>query len=165
MKLTLFDASIEMCGSWESAFKGIPLEILNLSLCDLPYHDYLVTAGNSYGIMNGGIDFTIRNMLGIEFQDTLQWAIVDLYGGFLAPGLCMTINTKSNKFNNVVYSVTMDRPRHVAACNVSVCFYNVLKSIPTDASVACCGLGAGAGGLDPSIVANEMRTAYDLCFS
>lgn len=162
-KITLFSVNKELCECWEGefsdvdVFKGLEFTIVNCSLSELAPHDAIVTAGNSYGIMNGGIDLAAREMFGIEIQDTIQWGIVQHYGGFLPVGQCITVPIQHEKCKDIIYAPTMATPRPIPPGDIGAVFSAILKSIAPYDSVAVCGLGTGAGGVSPVACAREMR--------
>ena len=162
MQLTLFDRNPVLCEAWEKQFKSYEhIRVLRSELCDLPRHNCLVTAGNSYGIINGGIDLAVRDMFGIGLQDAIQWGIVQHYGGRMPVGVALTVDTGNPKFPKLLYLPTMERPKMLTTGDVYHLFYTLMYSIHGEDTVACPGLGTGCGGLRPEDAAHMMREAYD----
>lgn len=129
MKITFFDANIQVCKALSTEFDDFDDITVETSLLEeLKPHDCLVTAGNSYGIMNGGIDLCVREMIGLQFQDILQWFIVEKYNGILPVGCNIVINCDTIKFSKVIYAPTMVKPSLITPNDISVVFYNILKT-------------------------------------
>ena len=59
--------------------------------------DAIVSPANSFGIMNGGLDLTIRYELGFDVEQSLQRKILLSYHGELPVGSALIIKTTSNK--------------------------------------------------------------------
>ena len=161
MVLTLFDINEKMCAAWEYEFASIAdVQIINTDLQNLEKHEYLVTAGNSYGIMDGGIDLAVRNMLGIEIQDCVQWEAVRRYKGVIPIGGYVTVDVLHPKFDYLIYAPTMVEPMVIPSSNVYIVMSTILRDFRNAKSIACCGLGSLAGGLPCEVVAKAMKEAY-----
>jgi len=165
MKITLFDRNKALCDEWNTAFEGIQdVDIICCNLEELPGHDALVTAGNSYGVMTGGIDLAVRDMFGIGLQDLLQNDIL-MHKGTLSVGESLVIPfQKTGKFPIIIYTPTMIRPRKVGWSNA---FYAAFSALITAAacdevqSVAIPGLCTSTGRVPYEQAAKAMRLAYD----
>jgi len=154
-----------MCEAWEKQFSGYEnINVLRCELFDLPEHNCLATAGNSYGIMNGGIDLSVRDMFGIGLQDAIQWGIVQHYCGRMPVGVALSVETGNPKFPRLIYLPTMERPKILTTGDVYHLFYTLMYSIHGEDTVACPGLGTGTGGVRPDDAARMMREAYDEYF-
>ena len=162
MQLTLFDKNPALCEALETQFAGCENVSVQCSdLRDLPPHNCLVTAGNSYGIMDGGIDFAVRDMFGVTIQDVIQWGIVEHYGGRMPVGVALSVETGDPRFPKLIYLPTMERPARLTTGDVYHLFYTLMYSIHTEDTVACPGLGTGAGGVRPDDAVRMTREAYD----
>ena len=165
MKLTLFDSDINLCKAWKKEFSDTPeIEAFNCTLATLPSHDAVVTAGNSYGIMDGGIDLAMRERFGIALQDKIQWSAVHLFGGRIPIGECINVPTEEEAIPIVIYAPSMCIPKPIIAKDIMVVFYSVLRTIQECGfeSVACCGIGTGVGGVEAKTAAHAMHNAWDL---
>lgn len=161
MRLTLFDINKELCDEWEKEFEGYSdVQVMNIALEELPSHQYLVTAGNSFGIMNGGIDLAVRNMFGVEIQDSVQWAGVEYFNGCIPVGATVTVETGNDKFPFLIYAPTMVVPMPIQPSNVYLAMTSILINHRNVDNIACCGLGTFAGQISPSVGARTMREAY-----
>lgn len=166
MKLILFDIDRKLCGAWEEEFKDYKnIEIINCLFEDLDNIDYMVTAGNSYGWMTGGIDLAVRDYFGISFQDYLQKYIILKFNGELPVGELISIKSGKKNIKNIVYAPTMRMPQKIKPITIFYIFYNILDTFMNeeynDITLACCGLGTNAGCVLPEVAAKTMREAYD----
>ncbi len=114
LKVTLFDANSNLCREWGRAFQGFQnIEVKNVLLDDLDSHDLLVTAGNSLGLMGGGIDYYVNKMCKFKAEPLVREQIQN-YWGKLPVGKYVGIDidkmTKS-KFKVLIYAPTMAKPR------------------------------------------------------
>nr|DAI44844.1 MAG TPA: hypothetical protein [Caudoviricetes sp.] len=159
--IILFDMNKEMCDAWNKEFKDCnDVKVLNIKLDELQPVDYLVTAGNSYGIMNGGIDLAVRNLFGTRLQDRVQWGIIRKYKKLYLPVGDNIVVYGNNKYKNVIYAPTMEFPKFISKDCISKIFLNCLLTAK-NGNIACCGLGALTGGLTVTTVAQEMKLAYN----
>ena len=173
MRLILFDMNPDMCAAWRKVFgQDKDVDIINCDLTELSPCDYLITAGNSYGIMNGGIDLTVRNFYGVELQDEIQWIIVNKCKGLLKIGdLIDILLINDNMFKHLIYVPTMRIPGPVSAENVTIAFGAAIEHIfdseikkaysNTNFSIACPGLCTGAGGVNVLEAASRMRVVWN----
>lgn len=165
MKITLFDTNTDLCTAWEKEFKNCSdISVMNCELENLPYHDFLATAGNSFGAMSGGIDLAVRNMFGYEFQDCLQLEIMKLAPYGMPMGDILILNmTPPDRFAHVIYAPTMRTPSFVRALDITYVM-SILISYAFDypeESFAIPGLGTGCGQLSPNSAAKAMKAGYD----
>ena len=160
--ITFFSTDKALCDSWKKEFASMDnISIANCHLDNLTSHDYLVTAGNSYGIMNGGIDLAIRDYFGVEIQDRVQWGIASLFGGCLPVGESIRVETDTTVFPNLIYIPTMITPQPISVFSMYSILYNAFRGMfDVDGSVACCGLGCGTGSVPPDVAAKVFRETY-----
>lgn len=67
LELILVDPIAELYEQWQLKFEGqSQVEIINGRFEDLPHYDCMVSAGNSFGLMDGGVDgaITCQNAIG-----------------------------------------------------------------------------------------------------
>lgn len=165
LEVTLFDVNQDLCKAWEQQFGEYKnVHIVNCELEKLEEHDLLVTAGNSYGIMTGGIDYYVNKLCKFKVQDLVQQAI-DNYWSKLPVGKFVTINIEKlvkSQFKVLIYAPTMELPQQIPPENVFNVFYPIIRTYrDTNLTLACPGLGSLTGGLSPEIVAEQMKKAYD----
>lgn len=155
--LILYDINKELCKEWEILFKDIPnVKIKNCSFEKLEC-EYVVTAGNSFGWMTGGIDLAVRNYYGVGIQDIIQRDIIRMVGSILPVGEHILIKTNDKLKPNLIYVPTMLYPRVIQPIDIYYVFYKLLSYYD---SFACCGLGTATGGLTAKQCAETMYKVY-----
>lgn len=61
MKLILCDTNERLCAAWKHRFAGEPdVEVIYSRFEDVTEYDAIVSPGNSFGLMDGGIDAACR---------------------------------------------------------------------------------------------------------
>lgn len=165
LNVTLFDVNKKLCEEWEKVFFPYKnVNIQNIELDKLDIHDILVTAGNSYGIMTGGIDYYVNKFCKFKAQSLVQQAI-DNYWGKLPIGKFITVDIEKitkGQFKVLVYAPTMETPQIVPAENVFKVFYPIIRTYrDTNLTLACPGLCSLTGGVSEKDVAEQMKKAYD----
>ena len=160
--ITLYDVNKDLCNEWEEEFKDIDsIEIVNKPFKDIEA-THIVTAGNSFGWMTGGIDLAVRDYYGVEIQDAIQSEIIGRYNGELPIGKIIVVYTDDTFKPNLVYIPTMRIPQRIKSIDVFYCFYNLLGEFGLYGDLAVCGLGTGTGEVSAKECAYMMRKAYDL---
>lgn len=77
IRLILVDPSAELCRAWSLEFEGYDsVKVLNGYFEELSEYDCIVSARNSFGLMDGGVDLAIIRYFGIELMDRVQEQIV-----------------------------------------------------------------------------------------
>ncbi|GAL85939.1 Appr-1-p processing protein [Sporocytophaga myxococcoides] len=78
VKYILFDKNQEMVAAWKEFFsEGANVEIFHGDFNSIKC-DTIVSPANSFGFMDGGIDYAISDRLGWDLQIKLQQIIKDL---------------------------------------------------------------------------------------
>ena len=126
----------------------------------------VIAAGNSFGIMDGGLDKAIVDVHGIELQNRVQEKIAMLYDGELPVGHAVTVPLWSNDENDdcpmLIYSPTMQVPMLIEhTANV---YYAMRESLYIARILKCKKLyipllGCGTGGLTPEYSIRQMSAA------
>lgn len=161
--IILYDTDKRMCEAWSEEFKDYPeIKIKNIGFEELE-SDYVVTAGNSYGWMTGGIDLAIREHYGVRIQDDIQAEIIR-GGGKLPIGDLIIVDTHDKTKPHLVYAPTMEIPGPAFEINIFYVFSIIMHfyyNCISGKTLACCGLGTLTGGLTPKQSARHMRLAYE----
>ena len=127
--------------------------------------DCLVSPANSFGLMDGGMDLVITNYFGNQLQERVQKVILKDYYGEQPIGTSFIVETKNEKIPYLSHTPTMRVPRLIHNTdNVYRAMKSMLIAVLKHGkanSVACPALGAGVGRLHPSIVAYQMKLAYE----
>ncbi|MGI4875501.1 MAG: macro domain-containing protein [Janthinobacterium lividum] len=147
--------------------------ILHGSIFDYPA-DALVSPANSFGYMNGGIDFAISKHLGWHLEKELQQVIRTKYYGELLVGQAEIMPTGHAGFPYLIAAPTMRTPMTISrGPNMYQAFKAVLLllrygRLPTGEpvsqhvkTVAVPGLGTGIGQVRPLVCARQMRLAWE----
>jgi len=162
MQILLVDRGTAMIRAWRDAFADRDdVEVIE--------DDYfarsagaMVSPANSFGIMDGGLDAAIRDQLGFVVQQRVQRAIVERHHGELPVGAAEIVETDDQRWPVLVVAPTMRIPESVAqTLNAYLAFRAIVLACrrASIASVVCCGLGTGIGGMEPRRAAIQMRMA------
>lgn len=131
---------------------------------------FLVTPGNSFGIMDGGFDQVVCEAFGWKIQDRVQEAIQRWHGGMCPVGSCVSVPLDEHG-HHLIYAPTMEVPQRIqytlnvfwamraAAMRVKV---NWIPSQMADTFALCPGLGTSTGRVSPGAAAMQMAAALDL---
>jgi O-acetyl-ADP-ribose deacetylase (regulator of RNase III) len=162
MKILLVDRTPQLTRAWRSAFEDRD----DVEVIDGDYFgqaaDAMVSPANSFGIMDGGLDAAIRDVLGFSIQKRVQRVIVEKHHGELPVGAAELVETGDDRWPLLVVAPTMRIPEVVAqSLNAYLAFRAVLLACARAdvASVVCCGLGTGIGAMEPQRCAVQMRMA------
>lgn len=168
--LWLIHPKVEMCDAFRERFEGLPrVQIIQSRFEDLPPHDCFVTAANSFGIMNAGIDAAVIRFHGEGLMQRIQTRILDQYLGEQPIGTSFIEATGNADYPFVAHSPTMRVPGsiqgsdkvYVATWASLIAVYQFKVASPeTIQTVVFPAMGAGFGGVPYSEVARQMATAY-----
>lgn len=173
--LILVDLDADLVAAWRDVFAtqivdGV-IEVRQGSLLDvLPEVDAALTAGNSYGQMDGGVD---RALAGYwpGVQRSVWAAVADEYHGYLPVGAASVVPTGDEPCRWLVYAPTMRVPMPLSGeMDIAVhnAFWAGLLAIgrhPTANTIrrlAAPGFGTGFGRVPPARAARLMATAYTM---
>lgn len=174
MKYKFIDLNPQITTAWKCVFEGIEnVEVICDSIFNHPA-DALVSPANSYGYMNGGIDFAISKTLGWHLEKRLQALIREKYYGELLVGQAEIIATDREAFPYLIAAPTMRHPRTIHGTpNVYLAMRAILllgrygrlaDGTPVServTSIAIPGLGTGIGQVLPIDCARQMRIAWE----
>lgn len=169
MKIILADKNLALVEAWKEAFEGVEsVEIY----CDSIFNhkaDAMVSPANSFGFMDGGLDYAISTVLGWHVQMRLREMIDELPERELLVGKVLTLPTLSEQWPYLISAPTMRVPMILGINSVNVylaslAIFNELISNPNISSIVVSGLGTGVGQVPPRICAHQMREAYNLAF-
>ncbi|WP_400191980.1 macro domain-containing protein [Hymenobacter sp. B81] len=174
MHLYLIDTNPAVTAAWQQVFAGVgPVTVRHASIFDHPA-DALVSPANSFGYMNGGIDFAISKHLGWHLEKDLQHLIREKYYGELLVGQADILETGSALFPYLIAAPTMRTPMTISrGPNVYLAMKAILlllrygrlstgEPVASNVqSVAIPGLGTGVGQVRPLDCARQMRIAWE----
>lgn len=175
MRVILNDINVNIVAHWTQEFKGIEnIAIVNNDFRNLPVivpntKFVLCTAGNSYGVMGGGLDLTVaRTFPGIE--DNVQHIIKSEFHGemFVGQSTIIQLELSHYPFVGVMYTPTMRAPIrlnqsenvYLAALSALNLFSEYILFNKDDVLVLP-GFGGLCGNLHPRAIARAMRLAWN----
>ena len=162
----------QMCDSFRRRFVDLPnVSVMETRFEDLPPHDCFVTAANSFGIMNAGIDAAVARFHGEPLMKAIQYHIMDQFLGEQPIGTCFIQPTGNDRYPFVAHAPTMRVPGSIAgtdkvyaatwAAFVAVYRHNALSDTESRINtVVFPAMGAGFGGVPYTEVARQMAAAY-----
>ncbi len=167
MILRLVDKSGHLADAWRRCFAGLPdVEIIHGDICTVEC-DALVSPANSFGYMDGGLDYSLSLRFGWDVQERLQQLIRRLPVRELLVGQALLVPTEDARIPWLISAPTMRLPAPVeGTLNAYLAMKAILSITPTAEnfppinSVAVPGLGTGVGRLDPTTAAVQMFAAY-----
>jgi O-acetyl-ADP-ribose deacetylase (regulator of RNase III) len=170
-QLVLVDPLPSVCSEWRVAFEGCPeVEVVPGRFEDLPAYDCVVAAGNSYGLMDGGVDLAIRDRFP-RVESVLRQTIRDEFHGYQPVGTCLLVPTGESEHPWVAHTPTMRVPGPVvgpATTQIHSAMWAALCAVERHnresdrkiAVLACPGLGTLHGRVPPERAARLMALAY-----
>lgn len=130
LRLILFDLRPAMCEAWARAFAGSPnVAIYCGRFQDIPEWDCMITTGNSFGIMDGGLDLAVRDYFGTEIETAVQEQIARDYYGEMPVGCASLVRTPHPKHPWLIYAPTMRIPMHVPAEHTYLAMAAALRAV------------------------------------
>ena len=171
MQLILVDRGRELCDVFRAQFRAHPeVEIVCGRFEELPAFDCVITAGNSFGLMDAGMDLAVVRYFGTQVMERIQKQILDDYLGEQPVGTCVIVPTDHATHPFVAHAPTMRVPMNIQGTDhVYLAMWAALTAIHRHnraetkqiQSVACPGLGTGTGGMDPIEAALQLCLAYE----
>lgn len=169
-KLILVDPNAELCSEWQKHFHGLPgVEVVNDRFENLKQFDCMVSAANSFGLMDGGVDLAIISYFGIELMDRVQAMVLDRFLGEQPIGTSVMVETNHPRHPYIAHTPTMRVPMSVVSTdNVYTAMWALLVAVDQHNRsenrkidvVACPGLGTATGRMPAKEAARQMALAY-----
>lgn len=170
-KLILVDPKKALCDAFREYFKDLPnLEIVTGYFEKLPEFDCMVSAANSFGLMDGGVDAAIIRYFGQSLMFRVQEHIIEHYRGEQSVGTSFIIETGNEKHPFLAHTPTMRVPMSIVGTdNVYRAMWAMLLAVHEHnkvaekkiSSVACPGLGTATGHVPLPEAARQMALAYE----
>lgn len=169
-ELIIVDPIRELCAAMRYAFEGLPRARVAVGRFEeLPEFDCMVSAANSFGLMDGGVDLAITRYFGEQLQSRVQRHIIEEWRGEQPVGTSFLIETMNARHPWLAHTPTMRVPLPIArtdniyramqAMLLAVWRHNRTGSQPIR-TVACPGLGTLTGRVPFEQAAEQMATAY-----
>ena len=169
-RLILVDPNPGLCNAFRKYFADLPnVEVVNDYFENLPEFDCMVSAANSFGLMDGGVDLAIIRYFGVRLQERVQQQILREHFGEQPVGTSFLIETENARHPYLAHTPTMRVPMTIARTdNVYSAMRAMLRAVhqhnETEASsiqsVACPGLGTATGQVPYGEAAYQMALAY-----
>ena len=148
---------------------GFPLEF-NIKLRDalVDPADAIVSPANSFGFMDGGIDWAYTKFFGPELQKDVQDAIKTLPFSELLVGQAILVPTRNSHIPNLIVAPTMRLPSIIhdsvdvllaTRAAVRVALQNGYRTITIP------GMGTGAGKMAANTAVKRMLQGIDEAFN
>lgn len=170
-KLILVDPIREITDALNFQFEEYPqVEVVNNYFEKLPAFDCMVSAANSFGLMDGGVDLAISRFFGWDLMNKVQARIIDEYFGEQPVGTSMLVETGHPDHPFIAHTPTMRVPMEISRTdNVYLAMSAILREVTLHNQrqaqkiniVACPGLGTMTGMVPAREAARQMALAYD----
>lgn len=166
MRYQLVTIKQQILEAWEPFFTDQSRVDLVLQDITTIEADAIVSPANSFGFMDGGLDYALSNRFGWDLQLTLQEKIKALPEGELLVGKALVIETGDANLPFLISAPTMRIPTNFNIAT-SVNAYLAMKATliaarehPKIESVAIPSFCTGVGGMDFDIAASQMFQAF-----
>jgi O-acetyl-ADP-ribose deacetylase (regulator of RNase III) len=169
-RIHLIDRDARLVAAWSEAFRAFPEVSATRGDFFAQRADAMVGPGNSFGIMDGGLDDAIRQTVGSDIEKRVRGALVAEHHGELHVGAAVLVETGDGRWPWLIYAPTMRVPDDVSrTTNAYVAFRAILLTARRHnlsnperpiRSMVCSGLCTGVGAMPPRRCAAQMRIAY-----
>lgn len=166
MKIILAAIDSRLIEAWKELFseeENVSISENDITKIDC---DAIVSPANSFGFMDGGLDYVLSERFGWDLEKRLQKVIKELPEGELLIGQALVIETNDEKIPYLISAPTMRIPTNFNI-DTSVNAYLAMKAILIKAKndhriskIAIPGLCTGCGQMQPIIAAKQMYQAY-----
>jgi O-acetyl-ADP-ribose deacetylase (regulator of RNase III) len=155
------------CDEMRGRVAGVPgFEVFCGSFPLMPAVDCFVTAGNCYGIMNAGIDASVRARFGPGIMPAVQRTIVGEFFGEQPIGTAFALRTNDPDFPVLIHAPTMRVPGSIVGTdNVYLATFAALVAAAKWTehrieSIAFPAMGTGFGRVPFDECARQMSVAW-----
>ncbi len=115
LQLILVDPQPALCSALAQQFAGLPnVQIVTGYFEQLPEFDCMVSAANSFGLMDGGVDAAIIRFFGNALMERVQQRILDDYLGEQPVGTSLIVETGNSRHPYIAHTPTMRAPMEIA---------------------------------------------------
>ncbi|KAL0487372.1 dual specificity protein phosphatase [Acrasis kona] len=156
------------------AFPKVQIKCLRFE--DLNNFDCMVSAANSFGLMDGGIDASITHYFGDQVEMRVQQHILRYYDGEQPVGTSFIIPTHHQAHPYLAHTPTLRVPYSIQQTDyVYLAMKSMLRAVADHneralmdpenyrfiETVACPGLGTSSGKMELEEAARQMSLAYE----
>jgi len=174
MNIVLTDISGEIINAWNVIpSKNTSITTFKGSIFDVEC-DAVVSPANSFGFMDGSLDFSISEFFGWHIQDRLQEAIKTKHNGELLVGQVEIVPTDNKTIPYVISAPTMRVPMDISGTvNPYLAVRGVMLAVKNGVfkdgslvkdriqTIALPGMGTGVGQITPEVFVKQLNTAAD----
>lgn len=169
-ELILVDPKPALGAAFRERFAELPdVTIMTGRFEELPAFDCMVSAANSFGLMDGGVDGAIIRFFGDALMNRVQERILQEYLGEQPVGTSILVETDHPNHPYIAHTPTMRVPMDIAQTdNVYKAMWAMLLAVHQHnrqsnsliRRVACPGLGTATGRVPLHEAARQMALAY-----
>ncbi len=171
MRIIIADRNKEAHDAFEAQFSSLPeVETFLGPFESIEDFDCVTTAGNSFGLMDAGVDLAIVRFFGRSIMEAIQTRILDDYLGEQPVGTSIIVPTANMDHPFVAHTPTMRAPMNISrtdnvyqatwATLLAVRHHNLTSDHKIETLVIP-GLGTGSGGVDYNEAGLQMRLACE----
>jgi O-acetyl-ADP-ribose deacetylase (regulator of RNase III) len=174
MNIVLTDIDGEIIKAWnELPDRSTNVTVFQGSIFEVEC-DAIVSPANSFGFMDGSLDFAISEYFGWHIQERLQEAIKTKHNGELLVGQVEIVPTDHQSIPYVISAPTMRVPMDISGTlNPYLAIRGVLLAIKNGVfkdgtlvkdkikTIAFPGMGTGVGQITPYVFAKQMEQAIE----
>jgi O-acetyl-ADP-ribose deacetylase (regulator of RNase III) len=170
----LIDRKPALIRAWQQAFHDTPVRVQQGDCVHAAQGSAWVSPANSFGWMDGGLNWTIRQAYDAAYYDitrVVQTAIRQQAAGELLVGQALVIPTPDTPYTHLIVAPTLRTPRPAFwTLNAYLAFRAILLTVgqwnldhadQTIPRLYCPGLATGMGRMPAPRCARQMRTAWD----
>ena len=181
LRLVLVDTAPQVVAAWRGAIADVGLDRWNLEVVEGPIlsvgTDAVVSPGDSFGTMEGGLDLALVDRFGAEVRQRVQQAIAEHTAGELLVGQALVVPMDPVRGTHLVTAPTMRVPMRLPADTINpyLAMRAALAAVQRGVvrgldgrerpvrdvvrSLAVPGLGTGTGRVAPEVAARQMVAA------
>lgn len=169
MKITIANRAKEIHDVFEWRFRDMEeVDCYFGKFEDLDSYEGLITAGNSFGLMDAGMDLAVVKFFGIQLMNDIQEKILGDYLGEQPVGSAFVVETGNIMHPYVVHAPTMRTPMNI---NLTDNIYNAMwaslvavhqhnqKAKREIKDLVTTSLGTGTGGVEALESSLQMKLA------
>lgn len=168
IKISLRDVNSDMVDAFKKVFIGDKYEVQMVSIVDIPA-TAVVSPANSFGFMDGGVDWVYTDFFGETLQKRVQTAIHNNHGGELMVGQALYVPTENTTIPFLICAPTMRVPKiikdplevYLATRAAMRKFLDHLQYVDQLTVIAFPGMGTGCGRVPPIIAAKAMMEGIE----
>ena len=162
MQINLISKNVQILNLWNDLFHSYDnVKIYNNTIFSIK-SDAICAPGNSFGIMDGGLDLSISMKYGYEFQKDILKKIQNDYYGEISVGNAFLVKTFDG--NSVIYSPTMRVPMILPKKSLNAYFaFRAALICARQSSIKSINIPAfctGVGQMDAKKCVFQMHEAY-----